>query len=138
MSWESGEPDLFEPSLTGDFADSQAVADIKQADAMALYVDYTKGDEDGIELRLSFRPEGAPADDYYQDSRLNMGDGVVTSITYLLSETAKIRIPDPVLIQEDKLLVEVRGLPAGPALTYSGTVTLRHRTNNQYWRGCQS
>lgn len=99
-------------SLTDDFADNVRIAQIP-ADAQQtfVYVDYTKGTEDRLEVKI----EEARVDDvfnsptrFFQEVIVD-SDGYVAPFVFKFTASGKYRVPLPAGVSEDRIRVSVRG-----------------------------
>lgn len=94
------------------------VANVRDVDETVLYIDYTKGTETGLELRIELSNTQDPSsvsERFYQIGVLDTTTGVLVLTTIKIAATGKYRMPLPTLMQEDRLRVAIRdsGLVGG-------------------------
>lgn len=58
-----------------------------------LYMKYTKGDEDGVTISISYATKGLVATDFYQHIAVNSSTRVVTPTTYIFTASGSYRLP---------------------------------------------
>jgi hypothetical protein len=58
-----------------------------------LYVKYTKGDEDGVTISLTYKSKALTSTDLYQHVSLNATTRVLSATTYNLTLSGNYRIP---------------------------------------------
>ena len=65
-----------------------------------LFVKYTKGNEDGARIALSYGSKGLLSTDRYQHVSLNSATRILSPTTYILNTTGNYRIPITWTIEE--------------------------------------
>ena len=115
------------PSAT--FDDTKKSAVIRRTDQVSVLLQYTKGTETGLMLRLDFatpedHPENASA--FFEETSVDLGTGLVTLFQPLFTTSGFYRLPLPVVIVERILRVSLKS--AGGA--WSGTGELWFTTGN--------
>ena len=110
-------------SLTINFADNLRIANCPSVIQAFIYVDYTKGSEDALEVRLeeSLVDDDNPSTEMYFQETIVDNDGLVTLFVFRFTETGKYRIPFQLGESEDRMRVSVRATGTPP---FSGDVTL--------------
>ena len=58
-----------------------------------LYIIYTKGDEDGVRIALSYKSKVHNTTELYQHVSINSSTRVLTPTTYILTASGNYRIP---------------------------------------------
>ena len=110
-------------SLTPNFGDNIRIANCPTVIQAFLYVDYTKGSESALEVRVeeSFVDDDNPTTELYFQETIVDNAGLVELYTFRFEVTGKYRIPYQIGESEDRLRVAARGVGT-PA--FSGTVKL--------------
>jgi hypothetical protein len=65
-----------------------------------LFVKYTKGNEDGVRIALSYGSKGLLSTDRYQHISLNSATRILSPTTYILNALGNYRIPITWTIEE--------------------------------------
>jgi hypothetical protein len=89
-----------------------------------LYVKYTKGDEDGVTLALSYKTKGMVSTDLYQHVSLNSTTRLLSPTTYLFSSSGNYRIPITWTCEETALVFT---FAQSGAVTATGTISVDFR-----------
>lgn len=115
--------DVTSGSLTANFNDNVRIADCPSVIQGFLYIDYTKGSEDSLELRLeeSFVDDDNPSTEQYFQETIIDNDGLTTLFVFSFTQSGKYRIPFKLGESEDRIRVSVRGTGATP---YDGSASL--------------
>ena len=110
-------------TLTADYADNRRLANLPDVIQYFLYIDYTKGSETALEIRVevSCVEDDNPATEGYYVETIADNDGYVEQFIFKLTESDKYRIPLQVGEGEDRVRVAVRGAGTPP---FSGTAVL--------------
>jgi hypothetical protein len=58
-----------------------------------LYVKYTKGDEDGVRISLSYKSREMTSTDLWQHVSLNATTRILTATSYVLTASGNYRLP---------------------------------------------
>ena len=119
--WGETEDQDFIATLTNDFSNNEEVALLPQVQQFILYLDYTKGSESSLEIKLEYALQWNTPKVFYQESIMDIGSQIVTPYVITISVSGKYRIPLPVGIQEDQIKISVRGVGSVAA---PGSVTL--------------
>ena len=112
--------------LTPNFDDNIRIANCPTVIQAFLYVDYTKGSEDALEIRVeeSFVDDDNPTTEQYFQETIVDNAGLVELYTFRFEVTGKYRVPYQIGESEDRLRVSARGAgtPAfsGEAKIYFG------------------
>ncbi len=112
-------------TLTTDPIANQKVARLSNTSQLIIFVDYTKGTEDSIELFPEFEDKDDQGKFFNLTGRNASGDYIVDSVK--LIATGKYRIPLPTVLRESRVKVGVR---ANGDLTTTGAVTLTNTSDN--------
>ena len=101
-------------TLTANGADNEAFIDVKNAKAIALYLDYTKGDEQHMHCKVSFSSikDDAGSEIWFDladsDNSSGQDNHILDPDAFRLNDTGKVRIPIiPLVRREDKVRVQV-------------------------------
>lgn len=110
-------------SLTANFNDNVRLANCPEVIQAFLYVDYIKGSEDALEIRVeeSLVDNDNPGTEMYFQETIVDNDGLATLFVFSLEISGKYRIPIQVGESEDRMRVSVRGVGATP---FSGEASL--------------
>ena len=97
--------------LTQNYEDNVRIANCPTVIQFFLYVDYTKGSEDSLEVRMeeSFVDDDNPTTEQYFQETIVDNAGLVELYTFKFTETGKYRIPFQVGESEDRMRVSARG-----------------------------
>jgi hypothetical protein len=68
-----------------------------------LYIKYTKGDEDGIRIALSYGSKYLNRTDRYQHVSVNLSTRIIAATSYVLTQTGNYRIPITWTVEEVNL-----------------------------------
>jgi len=119
---------LAEGTLTTDYNDTKGEGDIKDQIQSLVYVDYTKGTEDYVEIVISFSHTES---DFFSSSYIyydsDADEFLLKELPIRMRETGRRRIPLPVSILETKIEVKARGFNLGGS---PGTVKIFHHTSH--------
>jgi hypothetical protein len=109
--------------LTLNFADNQRIANCPTVIQGFLYIDYTKGNETELQVRLeeSFVDDDNPTTELYFQETIIDNAGLVELYTFKFTESGMYRIPFQLGESEDRIRVSARG-EGTPA--FSGEVNL--------------
>lgn len=116
---ETEDQDFIVTTLTTDFDDNKQIALVPQVQQFILYIDYTKGTETSLEIKIEYAPAHTDPKEFYQETLMDIQAQTVNVYVFKIGASGKFRIPIPVGIQEDQLKVSVRGVG-----TPTGTLTL--------------
>jgi hypothetical protein len=110
-------------SLTANFNDNVRIANCPSVIQAFLYIDYNKGSETSLELKLeeSLVDDDNPGTEMYFQETIADNAGLVNLFVFSFTETGKYRIPIQLGESEDRMRVSVRGTGATP---YDGAATL--------------
>ena len=110
-------------SLTSSFDDNLRLANAPSVIQAFVYIDYTKGNEDALELRLeeSVIDDDNPSTELYFQETIVDNDGLVTLFLFKFEQTGKYRIPFQLGESEDRMRVSARGTGVPP---FTGSVNL--------------
>lgn len=110
-------------SLTANFDNNVRIANCPSVIQAFLYIDYTKGSEDSLEIRVeeSLVDDDNPGTEMYFQETIVDNDGLTTLFVFQLKTSGKYRIPIQLGESEDRMRVSVRGTGATP---YDGNATL--------------
>ena|SRR3989304_5139377 len=122
------------PQLTSDYVDNRKIARLSGSTASVsskfdqafVYVKYTKGSEDGIDVLASFSrvEDQPPGEDFFDEViRDDATSGLLEDRSYRMATSGTKRIPLQIGKSEDRLMVSVRGFGAA-AQPYTGVVEL--------------
>jgi hypothetical protein len=92
-----------------------------------IFIDYTKGDEDGMEVAIECRSKGMGLTTYYQYVSVNSSTRILSALAYIIQATGKYRIPVTWTTEEDELRFTITQYGN---ITATGTVTLDFREAN--------
>lgn len=113
--------------LSGDFADNEKIALLETTDEIVLFVEYTKGSENLIEIEVAFADRDVGEDVFFVQ-QIAAASGTVSDFIYRISGSRNLRLPIPVTVREYKMRVRVRK-QGGPPLG-TGVLELFYGTNN--------
>jgi len=134
-SWGTGYDTTFSVAgagLTKDYADNNRIGNIISADSYYLYLNYTKGDEDGIEIRREFNASDGSGNDYFLATEIDASTNVAEEDIIQFTSSGKYRLFEQCSLQERFIKVSVRALASSSDPPYSGTsITLTFTPNNQ-------
>jgi hypothetical protein len=68
-----------------------------------LYVKYTKGDEDGVRIALSYGSKYLNRTDRYQHVSVNLSTRIIAATSYVLTQSGNYRIPITWTVEEVNL-----------------------------------
>jgi hypothetical protein len=68
-----------------------------------LYVKYTKGDEDGIRIALSYGSKQLNRADRYQHISVNLATRIIAATSYVITQSGNYRIPITWTVEEVNL-----------------------------------
>lgn len=104
--------------LTLNFEDNLRIANAPTVIQFFLYVDYSKGNETELQIRVeeSFVDDDDPNTEQYFQETIVDNAGLVELYTFRFTETGKYRIPFQLGESEDRVRVSARGEGA-PAFT---------------------
>lgn len=116
--------------LTDNFDDNAKIANLRQTDTFILYIDYKRGAETRIEIRMrySLLNDAPPGEDFFEESVVDNDTGQVTPFIHYIDADGKYRLGVPLGIREDRVEISVRGVGAGGP--YDGEVKLHIAPNN--------
>lgn len=115
----TGDQDFIVTALTNNFDNNKKIALVDQVQQFILYLDYSKGTETTLEIRLKYAHKWDTPKKFYQESIMDIGTQILVPYVFKINASGQYRIPIPVGIQEDQVEVSVRGVG-----TASGTVNL--------------
>jgi len=116
--WGTGGNEAFTGTLTAAFVTKLAI--LPQTTQFVLYVDYAKGTENLMEVRVRYSSihDGVP--NFFDESIMDINSKEVAPFVFKIPATGKVRIPIPVSVQENFAEVGVRAVgPIGGAGTYT-------------------
>ena len=110
-------------SLTADFTDNWRIANAPTVIQAFLYVKYTKGNENQMEILIeeSAIDDDNPSTEMYFCETISDNDGFVEHFILKLTESGDYRIPLQIGESEDRIKVSVRG-DGTPAFTGAATL----------------
>ncbi|MHA2064759.1 MAG: hypothetical protein ACXABY_10330 [Candidatus Thorarchaeota archaeon] len=116
-------------TITAVYTGQRAELELKSRAQVAVYIDYTKGDETTVELLFEMSPDvdlpvtdPATGTDYYSFSTVD-GSNNVFATEFVLNGTRKERLPIPLLHQERIMRLSLKR--TGGSDGGAGTVALR-------------
>lgn len=128
--WGLKENEEFEiTALTSTFdAANSRLANIRQSDVVLIYLDYSKGAEDKLEIKMEYSlcGDAPPNEEFFEECVVSNASGEVTPFRHFFLTTGKYRIALPMALGEDRIRVSVRGVGAA----VDGTAKLYFSTNN--------
>ena len=113
--------------LTLFFTDNQKVAVLRAAGHFNIYIDYTKGTEDEIQIQIETEIKDDTPGGFFIEAARDVNDGKYIKDPIRIVETSRLRIPIPVVAGESKARVSIKAV--GSVVT-PGPVTIRFATDN--------
>lgn len=92
-----------------------------------LFIDYAKGDEDGISIAIECRSKGMGLVEYWQYVSVNSSTRILSPLQYIIQATGHYRIPVTWTTEEDALKFTIA---QSGSVTATGTVTVDFREAN--------
>jgi len=110
-------------NLTTNFEDNTRLANVPYVIQAFVYIDYTKGSEDYLEVAVeeSLVDDDSPSTELYFYETIVDNEGYVEKYIFKFTESGRYRLPMQVGESEDRLKISVRGAGTPP---FDGEVTL--------------
>jgi len=110
-------------NLTTTFSDNSRVALTPAVIQAFVYIDYTKGNEDELQVLVEYSPvfdDTSPSNLFFADT-ISDNDGTTETFIFRFTQSGTFRIPVQLGESEDRIRVSCRGAGTPP---FTGTASL--------------